>query len=168
MKNLKKQYLHKKLFYPVKFYQELPPFASMHNRMYDSNYYRCFSIDYKMYEHSAFNNSWGWYIRFKPFAIPKIRNNILKFIFGKKMYIVRTSYGGESCSHSESLTKKAAKERIEFEQGDGYDRDMYFSHIEYERYLFKSSKEEGSIKSMLNFMLNIHAGPILKAKKKTK
>lgn len=157
IKNLKKKLFHKRILYPVKAYQELPPFASLHNNMYDSNYYRCYCIDYKMYEYSSFGGNWGWYIRFKPFAIPKIRNNILKFLFGARMYWIKTSLNGEPQSHSEYLTKNQAKERIEFEKGDMYDREMYYSHIEYNGFLFKSKKEEKSKKSIFNFMLMIHS-----------
>lgn len=151
-----KELINKKLLYPIKLYQELPPFCSSHNNMYNPDYYRCFAIDYKKLEIDYFSKKLGWYIRFKPFAIPKIRNNILKYVFGTRMYYIRTEHDKDFITFSEDLTKKEAKERIESEKWDEAKRDIYYSHIEYNGFLFKSKKEEKSKQSMFSAFLSIY------------
>ena len=152
-----KKNFHRKLFYPIKFYQELPPFASHHNQDYDSDYYRCFCIDYKMFEFNSFNNSFGWYLRFKPFLIPKIRNNILKFLFGTRMFYIRTEHDKDFVTFSEDLTKKEANDRVNFEQDEYTITNMYFSQIQYSGFLFKSKKEQKSFDSIRKMFLAIHS-----------
>jgi len=154
---MKKHLLHRKILYPTRFYQELPPFASNHNHNYDYNYYRCFCIDYNMFETDTFCRRNGWFPRFKPFLIPKIRNNILKYLFGTRKYYIRTEHDQDWVTFSEDLTKKEAKARVAFENNDDAVRDIYYSHIDYDSFLFSSRKEKKSISSIIKAFIHIHS-----------
>ena len=125
----------------------------------DWRYWHSFSIGYDHMEVDYFRKEIGWYYRQKKILIPKLLNNTLKFIFGKRYYSISRNYGTKESPdvyHSEMVDKKTMNNYIEeYKHEDCIDIYVSYKEIKYDGWIWVTKKEKDNEESMMKFFVNL-------------
>jgi len=134
------------------------------NNMFRSNephldwkYWHSFSIGYNHMEIDTFSKNIGWYYRERKILIPKIINNILKFLFGKRYYSISRTYEDKYVYHSEMVDSNTKNQYIKEFEDDGCSQIYIVNReIKYNGWLWITKSESSNEISMINFMRHLY------------